>query len=51
MGYILITKEKCGPVWCGSVDCTLACELKGYEFHSQSGHMPELWVRVPGGGA
>ena len=39
------------PGWCSSVDWTLACEPKGRQFDSQSGHMPGLWVRslVEGG--
>ena len=30
---------------CGSVDWTWACRLKGWQFDSQSGHMPGLWAR------
>ena len=30
------------PGWCGSVDSVPACELKGHQFNSQSGHMPRL---------
>ena len=40
-------KKKLNPGWCGSVDCTPACEPKGWWFDSQSGHMPGLWVRSP----
>ena len=31
--------------WCGSVGWVLACELKGHQFNSQSGHMqvPGVW--------
>ena len=36
--------------WCGSVDWVLACEPKGQQFNSQSGHLPGLWARSPVGG-
>ena len=36
--------------WCGSVDWALACEPKSRQFNSQSGHMPGLRARSPGGG-
>ena len=52
-----VLKEKClfkkvyrSPGWCGSVDWTLACEPKGRQFNSQSGHMPGLWARSSFGG-
>ena len=38
------------PGWCVSVDWGLACEPKGYQFASQSGHMPGLQTRSPVGG-
>ena len=38
------------PGWCGSVDRKMACELKGLQFDSQSGHMPGLQARSPVGG-
>ena len=38
------------PGWCGSVDWASACEPKGHQFNSQSGHMPGLQVRCPVGG-
>ena len=41
---------KRGPGWCGSGDWALACEPKGRQFNSQSGHMPGLQARSPGGG-
>ena len=34
-----------GPGWCGSVDWVPACEPKGHQFDSQSGHMPGLQAR------
>ena len=36
--------------WCGSVDWVLACEPKGHQFNSQSGHMPGLQARSSVGG-
>ena len=39
------------PGWCGSVDWALACEQKGHQFDSQSGHMPKLWAKSQVGGA
>ena len=39
------------PGWCGSVDWAPACEQKGHQFDSQSGHMPGLQARSPVGGA
>ena len=38
------------PGWCGSVDGAWTCEPKGHQFDSQSGHMPGLQARSPGGG-
>ena len=38
------------PGWCGSVDWVPACELKGRQLDSQSGHMPGLRARSPSGG-
>ena len=38
---------KRGPGWCGSGDWALACEPKGCQFNSQSGHRPGLWARSP----
>ena len=35
------------PSWCGSVDWVPACELKGRQFNSQSGHLPGLQARSP----
>ena len=32
------------------IECWLACELKGRQFTSQSGHMPGLQARSPVGG-
>ena len=34
-----------GPGWCSSVDWAWACEWKGCQFGSQSGHRPGLWAR------
>ena len=39
------------PGWCGSMDWVPACEPKGCQFDSQSGHMPGLQARSPAGGA
>ena len=44
-----IRKNKASPGWCGSVDQARACEPKGHQFNSQSGHMPGLWARSPVG--
>ena len=41
---------KRSPHWCGSVDWVPACEPKGHQFNSLSGHMPGLWARYPVGG-
>ena len=38
-----------GPGWCGSVDWVPACEPKGCQFDSQSGHTPGLQARSPVG--
>ena len=38
------------PGWCGSVDWVPACEPKGCQLDSHSGHLPGLWARSPGGG-
>ena len=46
----LTWKWENGPGWCGSVDWALACEPKGLEFDSQSGHMPGFQARPPVGG-
>ncbi|XP_045039453.2 uncharacterized protein [Desmodus rotundus] len=35
----------------GSVDGAPACEPKGHQFDSQSGHTPGLWAKSPVGGA
>ena len=43
-------KNYFSPGWCGSVDWMLACEPKGRQFNSQSGHMPELGAKVPSWG-
>ena len=40
-------KFKFSPGWCGSVDWAPACEPKGRQFDSQSGHMPGLLARSP----
>ena len=45
-----IKKYKFGPGWCGSVDWVQACEPKGQQFDSQSGHTPGLPDRSPVGG-
>ena len=37
------------PGWCGSVDWVPACEPKGHQFDSQSGHTPGLQARSPVG--
>ena len=42
--YILI-KKYFSPGWCGSVDWAPACEPKGRQFDSQSGHKPGLQAR------
>ena len=42
---------KISPGCCGSVDWVPACEPKGYQFDSQSGHMPEFQAKFPVGGA
>ena len=39
-----------GPGWHSSVDSVLACDPKGHQFNSQSGHMPGLWAGSPVGG-
>ena len=39
------TKKWKGPGWCGSVDWTPACKLKGYQFDSWSQYMPGLQAR------
>ena len=46
-------KRKCGPGWCGSVDWAPACESKGCQFDSQSGHILGLPAKScpPTGGA
>ena len=46
----LILKYCSCPGWCGSVDWVPACEPKGCQFNSQSGHMPRLQARSPVGG-
>ena len=33
--------------WCGSLDWTLACKLKGRWFDSRPGYMPGLWAGSP----
>ena len=38
--YLCLLKNLSGPGCCGSVDGVLACEPKGCQFESQSGHMP-----------
>ena len=38
---------KNSPGWYDSVDWVPACEPKGHQFDSQSGHMPGLWARSP----
>ena len=38
------------PGWCDTVDWALACEPKGRQFDSQSGHMPGLHARSPSKG-
>ena len=48
---LLLNKEyKDSLGWCGSGDWAPACEPKGHQFNSQSGHMPVLWARSPVGG-
>ena len=44
-------KVKIHPGWCGSVDWGQACELKGSQFDSWSGHMPGLQAGSPMQGA
>ena len=43
-------KSQMSPGWYGLVDWALACELKGYQFNSQSGIMPGFQARSPVGG-
>ena len=38
-----------GPGWYGSVVWAPACDLKGYQFDSQLGHMPGLQAKSPVG--
>ena len=46
----LCSRSFSSPGWCGSVDwALLACEPKGRQFDSQSGHMPGLQARLPVG--
>ena len=40
---------KNSPGWCGSVDWVPACEPRGCQFDSKSGHRPVLWARSPVG--
>ena len=46
----LIKKDLFITAWCDSMDWVPACEPKVHWFNSQSGHMPGLWARSPGGG-
>ena len=46
--FIPLSKNN-SPGWCGSVDWVPACEPKGHQFDSQSGHMPGLQARSPVG--
>ena len=48
--YFGCSKMSIHPGWCGSVDWVLACESKGWQFDSQSGHMPGWQARSPVGG-
>ena len=45
-----LKNEENRPGWCGSVDSVPACELRGHQFHSQSGHMPGFQAMSPAGG-
>ena len=44
---IVIFYLQLSPGWCDTVDWALACEPKGRQFDSQSGHMPGLRARSP----
>ena len=53
LGFLQVVacKNSCvGPGWCCPVDLVLACEPKGDQFDSQSGHMPGLQAGSPVGG-
>ena len=43
--FSLPSPLKISPGWCGSVDWAPACEAKGHQFDSQSGHMSGLQAR------
>ena len=48
--WVQIHNSQQMPWLCGSVDWAPACEPKGRQFDSQSGHVPGLWSRSPIGG-
>ena len=50
LSNVVISRMLYNLGWCGSVDWAPVCELKGFWFDSQLGHMTGLWATFPVGG-